>query len=528
MMESSTALSDAQRQKAYNRRVISWAWYDWANHAYITTTATSFFPPYFIAIATTSFITMGASPSDEAVKVFARDTASNVFALMVSFSLLVSAISAPIMGTYADITGMRKRLLIITTIPASLGSSLMFILVTGMWKLGLGLYLVTQVAMNIALGLSSSLLPHVALKEDMNRVSSLGYAMGYVGGGLLLALNTGLYLFSDKIGIDSALAVRIAFLSVGVWWVVFTIPLILNVNEPPATPLAHGSRGSAILDSLTRLANTVRDAARYREMFKMLMAFWFYMEGIGAIILLATAYGAVLGLDTPVLISTLLMTQFVAYPYSVIYGRIPVPTNRWRSVFVSMLIWTGVTFPLMGLYANLHGGVSIPLTFSMMLGNQMLGVVFSLLLGRRLFLSLVQKLDSKRAVILGLVIYTIIPVWGLFLKSQAEFFMIGWLVGTVQGGTQALSRSIYASLTPRAKSGEFFGLYGLSEKFAGILGPFLYGIVGTLTHNPRASILSITVFFIVGIYILLRVNEKKGAELAAAEEAQIEVLKAAD
>jgi UMF1 family MFS transporter len=158
----------------------------------------------------------------------------------------------------------------------------------------------------------------------------------------------------------------------------------------------------------------------------------------------------------------------------------------------------------------------------------MLGVLFSLLLGRHLFSGLVQKLDTKRAVILGLIIYTIIPVWGFFLKSKAEFFMIGWLVGTVQGGTQALSRSIYASLTPRGKSGEFFGLYGLSEKFAGILGPFLYGLVGTLTHNPRASILSITVFFIVGIYLLLRVNEKKGAELAAAEEAQIEVLKVAD
>ena len=130
-------------------------------------------------------------------------------------------------------------------------------------------------------------------------------------------------------------------------------------------------------------------------------------------------------------------------------------------------------------------------------------------------------------VILGLVIYTMIPVWGFFLKSQAEFFMIGWLVGTVQGGTQALSRSIYASLTPRAKSGEFFGLYGLSEKFAGILGPFLYGIVGTLTHNPRTSILSVSVFFIAGIYMLLRVNEKKGAQLVAAEEAHIDVLKAA-
>ena len=526
MTGSDTALSDAQAKKAYHRRIISWAWYDWANHAYITTTATTFFPPYFIAIAAASFIAMGASPGDEAAKAVARGTASNVFALTVSFALLVSAILAPILGAYADITGMRKRLLIITTIPASLGSSLMFILVTGMWQLGLGLYFVTQVALNIALGFSSSLLPHVALREDMNRVSSLGYAMGYVGGGLLLALNTALYLFSDKIGIDRTLAVRIAFLSVGVWWMVFTIPLILNVNEPPAMPPVHGSRGSAILDSLIRLADTVRDAARYREMFKMLVAFWFYMEGIGAIILLATAYGAVLGLDTAVLISTLLMTQFVAFPYTVIYGRIPVPSNRRRSVFVSMLLWTGVTFPLMGLYANLNRGVSIPLTFGMMLGNQMLGVLFSLLLGRRLFSRLVQKLDTKRVVILGLAIYTMVPVWGLFLQSQAEFFMIGWLVGTVQGGTQALSRSIYTSLIPRAKSGEFFGLYGLSEKFAGILGPFLYGIVGTLTHNPRASILSITVFFIVGIYMLLRVNEKKGAQLAAAEEAQIEVLKA--
>ena len=528
MIGSDTALSNVQTQKAYNRRIISWAWYDWANHAYITTTASTFFPPYFIAIAAASFMAVGPSPSDEAAKAVARDTASNVFALTVSFALLVAAALAPFVGTYADITGMRKRLLVITTIGASLFSSLMFTLVTGMWQVALVLYFVTQVAMNMALGLSSSLLPHIALQEDMNRVSSLGYAMGYAGGGLLLALNTALYLFSSKIGIESALAVRIAFLSVGVWWIVFTIPLILNVSEPPATPLAHGGRGSAILDSLTRIANTVRDATRYREMFKMLIAFWFYMEGIGAIILLATSYGAVLGLDTAVLISTLLMTQFVAFPYALIYGRIPIPTNRWRSVFVSMLIWTGATFPLMGLYANLNGGISIPLTFGIILGDQVLGVLFSLLLGRHLFSGLAQKLDTKRAVILGLIIYTLIPVWGFFLKTQAEFYMIGWLVGTVQGGTQALSRSIYASLIPRAKSGEFFGLYGLSEKFAGILGPFLYGIVGTLTHNPRSSILSISVFFIAGIYILMRVNEKKGAEVAAAEEAQIEVLKVAD
>ena len=523
-METASTLSE----KAYNRRVMSWAWYDWANHAYITTTASTFFPPYFIAIATASFMAAGASPNDTAAVALARDSASNTFALMVSLALLVAAIVAPFIGTLADITGRRKRLLIATTIAASLVSSLMFILTTGMWVMGLVLYFLSQVAMNIALGFSSSLLQHVARPDDISRVSSLGYAMGYVGGGLLLAINTALYLFSDKLGIDSGLAVRIAFLSVGVWWLAFTLPLIRNVKEPPATPLAHGSRGSAFRDSFTRLGHTIRDAARYREMFKMLLAFWFYMEGIGAIILLATSYGAALGLDTSILIATLLMTQFVAFPYALMYGRIPVPTEQRRSAYISMLIWSGVTFPLMGVYANLNGNLGIPLTFGLIIGNQLLGLAFSFLVGRFLFKRLAEKIDAKRAVILGLLIYTIIPLWGFVLKSQAEFFMIGWLVGTVQGGTQALSRAIYASLTPRAKSGEFFGLYGLSEKFAGILGPLLYGVVGTLTHDPRASILSISVFFVIGIILLWNVNEKEGAALAAAEEAQIELLKVAD
>jgi UMF1 family MFS transporter len=509
---------------------MAWAWYDWANHAYITTTASTFFPPYFISIAAASFLAAGASSTDIAAQAVARNAASDVFAAIVSIALLVAAVLAPLVGAYADITGQRKRLLLVATLIASVVASMMFILTTGMWVMGLILYFISQVGMNIALGASSSLLPQVSRADDINRVSSLGYAMGYVGGGLLLALNTALFLFSDKLGMDSGTAVRIAFLSVGVWWLAFTLPLLRNVPEPPATPLAHGSRGSAVLDSFTRLANTVRSAARYREMFKMLLAFWFYMEGIGAIILLATSYGAALGLDTSVLITTLLMTQFVAFPYALMYGRIPVATSRWRAFFVSMLIWTGVTFPLMGLVVNLGipDGLSIPLTFALILGNQVVGLLFSYLGGRFLFARFVEKLDTKRAVILGLLIYTLIPLWGYVLRSQTEFFMIGWLVGTVQGGTQALSRSIYSSLTPRAKSGEFFGLYGLSEKFAGILGPLLYSVVGTLTQNPRASILSISVFFAIGIFILTRVDEKKGAALAAAEEAEIEQLKAAD
>jgi MFS transporter, UMF1 family len=519
---------DRLAESTYKKRVLSWAWYDWADHAYITTTASTFFPPYFIAIAAPAFLAAGASTTDQAAMALARDTASNVFAISVSIALFVAALLAPVLGALADITGRRKRLLVITTIAASLFSSLMFILTTGMWQMGLVLYFFSQVTMNFCLGFSSSLLPHVARSDDMNRVSSLGYAMGYVGGGLLLGANTALYLLSDKIGIDSGLVVRIAFLSVGAWWMVFTIPVLINVPEPAPTPLSHGSRGNAIADAFIRISHTLKSARRYQELFKMLIAFWFYMEGIGAIILLATSYGAALGLGTAILISTLLMTQFVAFPYALLYGRIPVTSSHWRSAFVSMLVWTGVTFPLMGLYANQNGAVSIPNTFMMIGADQVLGLLFSFFIGRHLLAGFTNRLNTKRAVILGLVIYTLIPIWGFFLKSQAEFFMIGWLVGTVQGGTQALSRTIYASLTPRAKSGEFFGLYGLSEKFAGILGPLLYGLVGTLTHDPRASILSISVFFVLGIGMLWRVDEKKGAELAAAEEAQIELAHTAD
>ena len=519
VMQNQNLTTNAAANYGYRKRVFSWAFYDWANHGYITTTATSFFPPYFIAIATPAFLAAGTA--DKNATVLARDSVSNIFALAISVSLLAASILSPIIGAYADITGYRKRLLLIMTMIGGITSSLMFILTTGRWELALAFYFVTQIAMNIALGLNSSLLPHVAHYADLNRVSSLGYAMGYAGGGILLTFSTVLYLFADKFGLSSDLAVRIAFLSVGIWWISFTMPLLLYVPEPPATPLTLVKRLSPLLESFIRLGQTLKAIRHYSELFKMLIAFWFYMEGIGAIILLATAYGAALGLDTSVLVGTLLMTQFIAYPYSIAYGYMPNPTKNYSSAILSMILWTGITFPIMGVYANINGQLSILETFVIMAGNQLLGFLFSVLIGRHLCAGLVRQIDSKRAVIIGLIIYSIIPFWGFYLHTKAEFFMIGWLVGTVQGGTQALSRSIYTRLTPASKSGEFFGFYGLSEKFAGVLGPLLYGIVGQITHSPRSSILSITIFFILGIFILSRVNVDKGSQIAENEEASI-------
>ena len=182
----------------------------------------------------------------------------------------------------------------------------------------------------------------------------------------------------------------------------------------------------------------------------MLIAFWFYMEGIGAIILLATIFGAVLGLHLKLLIGTLLMTQMVAFPYAIIFGRIPDISSTWRGAYLSMILWTAFTLPVAGLYSQAVGTLSIPRTFLILAVDQTVGLLLSLTLGRLLLAGIVKKIDTKRAVLMGLAIYIIIPIWGYFLTTKGEFFMIGWLVGTVQGGTQALSRTIYTSLLPSA------------------------------------------------------------------------------
>ncbi len=501
----------------YRRRVFAWGMYSWALDGVITTTVVTFFPPYFIAIAAPAFLEAGKVASDRAATALAADNASNVFSLVIALALFVAALIAPVIGTYADITGRRKRILILVTALGSILASMMLALTTGAWLLGLVLYAGTQVAVNIALGMNSSLLPHVARPDDLNRVSSLGYAMAFIGGGILLTANVGLFAFADRLGIEGDTAVRIAFFTTGVWWLLFSLPLAFGVSEPPAAPSSQDRH--PLKETLARLSHTFRDLQRYRELFKMLIAFWLYSEGISAIILLATAYGASLGLDSMALVGAILLTQFVGFPYVLIFGRIPEASSKWRSAYVSMVLWTAATLPLLGMYANRRGDLDIPSTLALIFGDQVLGVLFSALVGRHVFASFTRRLDTKRSVLLGLGIFMIIPIWGFFLRTSAEFFMIGWLEGTAQGGVQALSRTIYANMSPRAKSGEFFGLYGLSERFAGILAPLLYGIIGLLTHSPQASLLSVAVFFAVGMLALWRVDDRAGAAVAAAEDA---------
>ncbi len=278
-------------------------------------------------------------------------------------------------------------------------------------------------------------------------------AMGYLGGGLLLAMNLAWIMFPQTFGMRNAeIASRVSFLSVAVWWALFSVPLFRHVPEPPIVREA-GERPS-LRGAFDRLRNTFREIRRYRELIKFLVAFWLYNDGIGTIITMAAIYGAELGIPQQHLIGAILMVQFVGVPFSILFGR-----------------WA-------------------------------------------------KKLGTKRAILSGLMVYALISVLGFFVTNALHFWILAFVVATVQGGSQALSRSLYGAMTPKAKSAEFFGFYDVSSKFAGIIGPALFGFVGQAAGSNRYAILALIPLFVIGGALLLSVREKQGIAVAQAEDAE--------
>jgi UMF1 family MFS transporter len=297
-----------------------------------------------------------------------------------------------------------------------------------------------------------SLLPHVARPDEIDRVSADGYAYGYLGGGILLAINVSMILKPNFFGIpDAEWASRISFLSVAIWWAFFSIPIFKNVSEPYAITSKDESP-NAILAGYQRLKETFRDIRRFRELVKFLIAFWLYNDGIGTIIIMAVIFGAEVGIGRTHLIGAILMVQFLGVPFTFLFGRLP------------------------------------------------------------------KRIGAKTSILLALGVYTIIAFLGYFMTKPLHFWLLAFLVSMVQGGTQALSRSMYGSMSPPSKSGEFFGFYNVSSKFAGIVGPLLFGIVGQLTGTSRISILAIVIFFFVGGLILATVDHSQGIKAALSEE----------
>jgi MFS transporter, UMF1 family len=425
----------------------AWAMYDWASSAVQTTIMVAVFPIYFVKVA-------GAG--------IAESGATQRLATVNSLALVIIALLSPILGAISDYRGNKKRLLALFMglgVAAILG---MFFIQRGDLDLASTLFTLSLVGVTGSYVFYEALLPHIARPGEIDRVSTAGYALGYVGGGILLALNLAWIQRPDWFGLpagaglsqhQATLPVRLAFISVAVWWIVFSLPLFRRVPEPPPRLESDERRGeNPVRAAFTRLVETFRELRTYRNAFLMLLAFLIYNDGIQTIIKMATAYGTELGIGQNALIGAILLVQFVGIPCSFLFGM------------------------------------------------------------------LAGRIGAKRALFLGLVAYTVISLLGYFMKTATHFYLLAGLVGMVQGGTQALSRSLFASMIPRHKSGEFFGFFSVFEKFAGIFGPLIFAGTIAVTGSSRNAILSVILFFAVGALLLWPVNVEEGQRVARAAD----------
>lgn len=432
-------------ENAAKHKKAIWAWtmYDWANSSFATTVMGAVLPTYFA-----TYIAKGASVP--------------IWGYAVAIGSLLIALLSPILGALADFKGSKKLFLGIFAGLGIVSTALLFFVTNpSQLVLNILLYVLGTIGFAGSLVFYDSLLPHVATEGEMDKVSSRGYAMGYIGGGILLLINVLMIFFGPKLlpnmpeAEATQLMMRLSLASVAIWWAVFSIPLFKYIAEPPRQA-EEAEIGQGMVEvALKRLKKAFKGITEYKDLFWFLLTFLVYANGIGTIITMAASFASDLGFSTLVVLGTFLMVQFVAAPFALLFGKLS------------------------------------------------------------------STLGIKKAITLSLVIYTIVAVIGYFMTKPVHMFLLGFGVAMVQGGSQALSRSLVGQLMPKSKSAEFYGFFSVSEKFNTVIGPAMMALITSLTGNPRFGIVSLALFFIVGIIMLRKVNIERGVAQAAAEDAKM-------
>jgi len=433
-------MTDKLKAKA----IRAWTMYDWANSAFATTIMASILPNYF-----TLYI--------------ATDAALTLWGFTVAIGSLIAAVISPVLGAIADFRGSKKTFMAFFVALGVISTAFMYLVDTpDDWLLCSILYILGTIGFAGSLVFYDALLPHIANDDEIDEVSSRGYAMGYIGGGLLLLINVAMIFVGPDIFLPNMdgeeaikLMMRLSLASVAVWWALFSIPIFRHVNEPVRKIEKSEAGMNVIAVGFKRFFKALKDISKFRDLFLFLLAFFVYANGIGTIITMAVAFGSDLGFGSTILIGTLLLVQFVAAPFAILFGKIS------------------------------------------------------------------KKLGVKRSIYLSLIIYTLISVIGYFMSKEWHFVLLGFAVATVQGGGQALSRSLMGTLMPKSKSAEFYGFFSVSEKFNTVIGPILFSVINQVTGNSRLAIISLVVFFIGGIFILSKVDIERGIEVAKAEDAKM-------
>lgn len=453
-----------ENQMVNDKREISgWAMYDWGNSAFSTTVGTVFLAPYVASLAADAakadFLAKTGTVWDAATSpgllanFFGIPVAPDSFmGYCISISVFLQVFLLPILGAVADYSQVRKRMMQIFATIGAVTTIFMFFMGANTWWLGGLLYIVANLAFGAATVFYNAYLPDIASEDQRHRVSSFGWAMGYLGGGLLLALNLGFFLARNQLGVPTDLAIRINLASAGLWWLGWSFFTWARLRPRGAHhPLPQGETYLSI--GFKQLASTIREIRHYPETLKYLLAYLFYNDGIQTVIAMAAIFAAAplirggLGMDTGTLTIIILIIQFVAFFGALFWGRLAKWVGAKQSIVISLVIWAGV---LIYAYLGLHSE-----------------------------------------------------------QRELEFGLLGVVIALVLGGSQAISRSLFSQMIPRGKEAEYYSFYEISDRGTSWMGPALFGLVNQWANDLRPAILSLIVLFILGLVILPFVNVKK-------------------
>ncbi|NYG55883.1 MFS transporter [Nocardioides perillae] len=439
-----TSVTDPTRPSAEERRREQRAWYfyDWANSAFATTVAGVLFGPYLIAVAEEA-----ATGTPARVDVLGLAVApGSLPAFTITVSTLLSAVLLPLLGAVADRTERKKDLLAGFAWAGALASLGLFFTTGDDWQLGAVSFIVANLCFGAAAVFNDALLCLIADEDERDRVSSRGWAFGYAGGGLLLALNFVVVSFHDAFGLDQALAVRLSMLSATLWWAGFTLIPFLRLRHHPVVDL-EPVEGGVVRRSFGQLAGTLKDIRHYPVTLTFLAAYLFFNDGIQTVIGQAAVYGEEeLGFETGTVLATYLLVQVVAVGGALAFGRAAERYGAKPVVLAGLVVWSGIVTAALFLPA----GALVP------------------------------------------------------------FLLLGAAIGVVLGGTQALARSWFSLLVPRGKEAEYFSFYHAMERGTSWLGTLVFGIVYQLTDSYRPAVFALIVFFVVGGLLLTRVDTARG------------------
>lgn len=442
-MTTSQAMVDDRKE------IFGWAMYDWANSAFSTTIGTVFLSPYVASLARLAAEAAGTSTAS----FFGIPVAPDSFLpYAISFSVGMQVLFLPILGAIADYSHLRKRMMQIFATIGAMATILMFFVTVDLWWLGGVLFVIANLAFGAAIVFYNAYLPDIASQDERDRVSSFGWAMGYLGGGILLALNLAFFTFSEEIGVPSDLAVRINLASAGIWWLGFSFITWARLRpRHAARTLPAGETYAAI--GFKQLRKTISEVRNFPETLKFLLAYFLYNDGIQTVIAVAATFAAApllqggLEFDQLQLTAVILMIQFVAFGGALLWGRLAGWIGAKQAIVVSLIIWSGVV-----IYA--YGGLQGETRFT-------------------------------------------------------EFIILGIFIALVLGGSQSISRSLFAQMIPKGKEAEFYSFYEISERGTSWIGPLVFGLANQIFGSLRPAILSLIFFFILGLILLPFVNVKK-------------------